>query len=123
MTGKSLLALAKEIEQGLTLAIYLDLTDSTITGMGFDALAKGLSLVDITYRILMLWKRKTSKLKDAQVDMLAAALQEMGRTDTAAVVLARHRANLELTPSCFSQQPPEIPTEVPMTAPPEIHVS
>ena len=35
------MTLAREIEQGLTLAIHLDLNDSTITGMGFDALAKG----------------------------------------------------------------------------------
>ena len=59
--------LAREVEQGLTLAIYLDLNDSTITGMGFDALAKGQSLVDITYKVLLLWKRKTSKYKDKQV--------------------------------------------------------
>ena len=101
LTGRSLMTLAREVEQGLTLAIYLDLNDSTITGMGFDALAKGLSLVDITYRILMLWKRKTAKIKDKQVDFLVRALQEMGRNDTAAVVLQKHRENAELTPECF----------------------
>ena len=40
-----------------------------ITGMGFDALAKGQSLVDITYKVLMLWKRRTSKYKDRQVSL------------------------------------------------------
>ena len=102
LTGKSLMILAREVEQGLTLAIYLDLNDSTITGMGFDALAKGLSLIDITYRILMLWKRRTSKFKDTQVDLLVRALQEMGRYDVAAVVLQKHRENVELTPECFA---------------------
>ena len=69
LSGRSLVHLAREVEQGLTLAIYLDLNDSTITGMGFDALAKGQSLVDITYKVLLLWKRRTSKYKDRQVSL------------------------------------------------------
>ena len=36
-----------------------------------------------------------------QVDMLVRALQEMGRSDAAGVVLERHRENLEITPECF----------------------
>ena len=32
LSGRSLVHLAREVEQGLTLAIYLDLNDSTITG-------------------------------------------------------------------------------------------
>lgn len=104
LTGRSLMTLAREVEQGLTLAIYLDLNDSTITGMGFDALAKGLSLVDITYRILMLWKRKTNKMKEKQVELLVRALQEMGRNDAASVLLQKHRENAELTPESFEIQ-------------------
>ena len=101
--------LAREIEQGLTLAIHLDISDSCITGMGFDALANGLSLVDITYRILLLWKRRsTRKYKgDRQVEALAYALEEMGRNDTAAVVMEQHRLNQELTPDCFEAAPAE----------------
>lgn len=73
--------------------------------MGFDALAKGLSLVDITYKILMLWKRRTARLKDKQVDGLARALQEMGRNDIASIVTAKHMENAELTPDCFTDAP------------------
>lgn len=53
--------LSHEVEQGLTLAIHLDISDSAITGMGFDALARGMSIFDITYRILLLWKRRTAQ--------------------------------------------------------------
>lgn len=100
--------LAKEIEQGLTLAIHLDISDSCITGMGFDALANGLSLVDITYRILLLWKRRSSmKYKgDRQVEALVQALEEMGRDDTAAVVMQQHKLNQELTSECFDAAHP-----------------
>ena len=104
LSGRSLMVLAREVEQGLTLAIYLDLNDSTITGMGFDALAKGQSLIDITYRILMLWKRKSSKLKEGQIDQLVQALEEMGRRDVAEILVAKHTANEELTPDCFGHE-------------------
>ena len=67
LTGRSLSCLAQRIEQGLTLAIYLGISDSTITGLGFDALARGQNLVDITYRILLLWKRRSYKLVDTSV--------------------------------------------------------
>ena len=43
--------------------------------MGFDALANGLALTDITYRILLIWKRRTSRHKQIQVDMLCEALK------------------------------------------------
>ena len=95
------MTLAREVEQGLTLAIHLDISDSAITGMGFDALANGLSLVDITYRILLLWKRRTARHKERQIELLAEAMAEMGRHDIAAIVLERHQENMELTPECF----------------------
>lgn len=60
LSGRSLRILAREIQNGLTLAIYLDLSDSSITGMGFDAIATGATLSDITYKILLMWKRATS---------------------------------------------------------------
>ena len=101
LSGRSLMTLAREVEQGLTLAIHLDISDSAITGMGFDALANGLSLVDITYRILLLWKRRTARHKERQIELLAEAMAEMGRHDIAAIVLERHQENMELTPDCF----------------------
>ncbi len=75
LSGRSLLSLAREVEQGLTLAIHLHLTDSTITGMGFDALARGQSLADITYKVLLLWKRKTGRYKDLQVGAVGPGLR------------------------------------------------
>ena len=50
LSGRSLQTLSRMIEEGLTLAVYLDMPDSTITGIGFDALSNGLSLSDVTYR-------------------------------------------------------------------------
>ncbi|CAD5110742.1 DgyrCDS112 [Dimorphilus gyrociliatus] len=102
LSGKSLRILAREIQNGLTLAIYLDLSDSSITGMGFDAIATGATLSDITYRILLMWKRATStKMKSRQVDLLCAALSEMGRPDLSAVLHECHETNSELTEAAF----------------------
>ena len=52
-------------------------------------------------RILMLWKRKTSKDKEKQVDLLIQALQEMGRSDVAETIRQQHMQNAELTEDCF----------------------
>ena len=49
----------------------------------------------------MLWKRRTSKFKGRQPDILASALQEMGRNDLATVVLQCHRDNREIMPDSF----------------------
>ena len=105
LTGRSLMTIAREVEQGLTLAIHLDISDSAITGMGFDALANGLSLVDITYKILLLWKRRTRHLKERQVEMLIGAMEEMGRKDLAELIRVRHEQNLEITPDCLGATP------------------
>ncbi|XP_074652692.1 uncharacterized protein LOC141907043 isoform X2 [Tubulanus polymorphus] len=102
LTSRSMQILAREIEQGLTLAVHLDLPDSAITGIGFDSLSNGHSLVDVTYKVLLRWKRSfKSKDRDQQVDNLVLALKEMGRFDIAAVVMDRHRQNAELSPDCF----------------------
>ena len=49
----------------------------------------------------MLWKRRTSKLKAHQPELLASALQEMGRNDLAEVVLSHHKENKEITTESF----------------------
>ena len=49
----------------------------------------------------MLWKRRTSKLKSRQPELLASALQEMGRNDLATVVLQHHHDNREIMPDSF----------------------
>ncbi|CAH1797352.1 unnamed protein product [Owenia fusiformis] len=105
LSGRSLRALALEIPQGLTLAVHLDIPDSTMTGIGFDALSLGMGLADVTYKILVHWKRKCVSIKsdgDIQVECLINALHEMDRSDIADIVAERHAVNQELDPACFS---------------------
>ena len=104
LSGRSLRNLAQEIEHGLTLAIYLDISDSSITGLGFDALASGQSLSEITYRILLLWKRQTrDKTGPGQVELLMQALEDMGRSDVAKIVQDQNNMDREITRECFFQ--------------------
>lgn len=104
LTGRSLRNLAQEIEHGLTLAIYLEISDSSITGLGFDALASGQSLSEITYRILLLWKRQTrDKTGQGQVELLIRALDDMGRSDVAKIVQDQNNMDKEITRECFFQ--------------------
>lgn len=72
--------------------------------MAFDSLASGLTMSDMTYRILLLWKRRSEpSFKGRQIDMLVAALRQLGRHDLADIVVERHDKNLELTPECFEE--------------------
>lgn len=103
ITGKSLRNLSKYVPEGLTLAVHLDLPDSTITGLGFDAISNGLSMADVTYKILLYWKRTRKDKKDGAIDMLAGALREMGRTEAARVVFQCHKDSKEVTPEAFAQ--------------------
>lgn len=89
------------MHEGLTLAVHLDLPDSTITGLGFDAIANGLGMGDVTYKILLYWKRMLKEKRDGAVQDLTLALRDMGRTDIATIILQRHSENKELTPECF----------------------
>ena len=98
------MSLAREVEQGLTLAVYLDISDSTITGIGFDALSSGQGLIDVTYKILLHWKRMCGRRSfhgEAQVKQLVFALDSMGRQDVAQVIWRRHKQNKEITHDCF----------------------
>ena len=103
ITGKSLRNLSKYVPEGLTLAVHLDLPDSTITGLGFDAISNGLSMADVTYKILLYWKRTRKDKKDGAIDMLAGALREMGRIEAASVVFQCHKDSKEVTPEAFAQ--------------------
>lgn len=104
LSGKSLKCLAKEIDKTVGLGIQLSLSESALTCMAFDALASGLTMSDMTYRILLLWKRRSDPLfKGRQVDMLVSALRQLGRNDLANIVVDRHSKNLELTPECFEE--------------------
>ncbi|XP_062610303.1 uncharacterized protein LOC134272084 isoform X2 [Saccostrea cucullata] len=102
ISGKSLRNLSKLVPEGLTLAVHLDLPDSTITGLGFDAISNGLSMSDVTYKILLYWKRMCKDKKDGAVNSLTNALRDMGRDELANIVFERHRDNKELTPDAFS---------------------
>ena len=97
------MTLSKLVPEGLTLAVHLDLPDSTITGLGFDAISNGLGMVDVTYKILLYWKRQMKDKKDGAVNALSLALRDMGRDDIATVVTERHKQNKDLTMDCFIQ--------------------
>jgi len=118
LSGRSLQCLARHISgTGLKLAVQLDVSDSTITGMAFDTLANGQTAADVTYRMLLLWKRRVSYYRrsvvgggrhdstaagNATVDMLVrAVVAATGNTQVADVIAEYHRANRELTPDCF----------------------
>lgn len=101
LSGKSLMTLSRLVPEGLTLAVHLDLPDSTITGLGFDAISNGLGMADVTYRILLYWKRQMKDKKDGAVNILAMALRDMGRDDIATVVVERHKENKDLTLESF----------------------
>ncbi|XP_053408995.1 uncharacterized protein LOC123561650 isoform X2 [Mercenaria mercenaria] len=101
LSGKSLMTLSRLVPEGLTLAVHLDLPDSTITGLGFDAISNGLGMVDVTYKILLYWKRQMKDKKDGAVNVLSMALRDMGRDDIAEVVNERHKENKDLTLDCF----------------------
>lgn len=96
------MTLSRLVPEGLTLAVHLDLPDSTITGLGFDAISNGLGMVDVTYRILLYWKRTVKDKKDGAVNALSTALREMGRADIASIVTEKHQENKELTAECFN---------------------
>ncbi|XP_070201455.1 uncharacterized protein [Littorina saxatilis] len=101
LTGKSLMTLAKVVNEGLTLAVHLDLPESTITGIGFDALSNGRSMSDVCYKILLYWKRTRKDKRDGAVQHLLDALRNMGKHGVADVIEERHRENRELTFDCF----------------------
>lgn len=102
LSGKSLRNLSKLVPEGLTLAVHLNLPDSTITGLGFDAISNGLSMADVTYKILLYWKRMCKDKKDGAVNSLTNALRDMGREEIANIVFERHRDNKELSPDAFT---------------------
>jgi len=116
LSGRSLQCLARRISaSGIKLAAQLEVSDSTITGMAFDTMANGQRAADVTYRMLLLWKRKVaywhrSELSgydwtaagDAQVDVLVQGIvAATGDSQVANAVLQCHRSNRELTPDCF----------------------
>lgn len=103
LSGKSLMTISRLVPEGLTLAVHLDLPDSTITGLGFDAISNGLGMVDVTYKILLYWKRQQKDKKDGAVELLSMALRDMGRDDIASMVLQKHKENKDLTLECFMQ--------------------
>ena len=96
------MTLSRLVPEGLALAVHLDLPDSTITGLGFDAITNGLRMVDVSYKILLYWKRIQKDKKDGTVNALSVALREMGRDDIASVLTEKHQENKDLTAECFN---------------------
>jgi hypothetical protein len=68
---------------------------------GFDSLSNGMSLMDVTYKVLLHWKRLYKGDKEQQVEQLVLALKEMNRFDVAAVMMDRCRQGVELSSDCF----------------------
>lgn len=118
LSGRSLQCLARHISgTGIQLAVQLDIPGSAITGMTFDTLATGQTSADVTYRMLLLWKRRVAYHRrpvtdaedrvstpagDSHVDILVqAVIAATGNTKVADVIVERHRDNRELTPECF----------------------
>jgi len=52
--------LSRFVEHGLTLGVHLQLKDSVISGLAFDSLSKRSALNEVTYRVLLQWKRTAS---------------------------------------------------------------
>ncbi|OAF72049.1 hypothetical protein A3Q56_00180 [Intoshia linei] len=101
LSRQSISIMSAHIIHGLTLGVQLNLDDSTITGIGFDALANGFNLQNITYRILLLWKRRTSQYASQQVDILYNALCKMNLSNVANVIKMFDSNNCELVEGCF----------------------
>nr|KAG5703380.1 hypothetical protein BaRGS_023427 [Batillaria attramentaria] len=101
LTGRSLMTLSKVVSEGLTLAVHLEMPDSTITGIGFDAISNGMGMSDVTYKILLHWKRTCKDKRDGAVEKLIGALRGMGKNGVADIVQEQHRENKELTTDCF----------------------
>ncbi|XP_067667863.1 uncharacterized protein [Haliotis asinina] len=101
LTGRSLMNIARVVPEGLTLAVHLDLPDSTITGLGFDAISNGLGMADVTYKILLYWKRRLKDKRNGAVAELTEALRDMGRSEVADTVQEMHDLNKEIGPDCF----------------------
>ncbi|KAI8779603.1 hypothetical protein BgiMline_031107, partial [Biomphalaria glabrata] len=104
LSGKSLMTLARIVPEGLTLAVHLQLPDSTITGIGFDALSNNLNMSDVSYKILLYWKRKCKDKQSGAITQLTEALKEMNYPDIAAAILNCHQQHKEFTPECLSAE-------------------
>ncbi|KAK3751326.1 hypothetical protein RRG08_011817, partial [Elysia crispata] len=102
LSGKSLMTLARLIPEGLTLAVHLQLPDSTITGIGFDALSNNLNMSDVSYKILLYWKRKCKDKQLGAIKQLTSALREMNYHSIADAVFDCHQGHKEFTPDCVS---------------------
>ncbi|CAG5129861.1 unnamed protein product [Candidula unifasciata] len=102
LTGRSLMTLAKLVPEGLSLAVHLQLPDSTITGIGFDALSNNLGMSDVSYKILLHWKRKCKDKQMGAVSQLAEALREMNYHVVAEAILRCHLQHKEFTRDSIS---------------------
>lgn len=102
LSGRSLMYLSKAVPNGLNLAIHLGLSESCITGLGFDALANGLNMSDITYKILLYWKRHQVDKYDVAVNQLALAFQQIGLTQVSNIIINQHNEGNEINKDCFA---------------------
>uniref|UniRef100_A0A0L8I026 Death domain-containing protein n=1 Tax=Octopus bimaculoides TaxID=37653 RepID=A0A0L8I026_OCTBM len=102
LSGRSLMNLACVIPDAIALATHLGLSDSSISGIGFDALAGRLTTRDVNYKILLYWKRNHPGKAEEAVNDLAQGINELGFNDLATVILNQHAENRGLTLECLT---------------------
>ncbi|XP_059166210.1 uncharacterized protein LOC131948620 [Physella acuta] len=97
ISGKSLMTLSRVVNDGLTLAVHLKIPESSITGIGFDGLSNNLSMSDVTYKILIYWKRKCKDKQLGAVTQITEALRIMNYNQLADIFFQCYEQNVELT--------------------------
>ncbi|CAI9737560.1 XP_036366689.1uncharacterized protein LOC118766927 isoform X1 [Octopus vulgaris] len=102
LSGRSLMNLACVIPDAIALATHLGLSDSSISGIGFDALAGRLTTRDVNYKILLYWKRNHPGKAEEAVNELVQGINELGFNDLASLILNRHNENRGLTLDCLT---------------------
>lgn len=58
-------------------------------------------MVEVSYKILLYWKRTCKDKREGAVQTLTTALVSMGLPGIAEVVLQQHKEDKELTTDCF----------------------
>lgn len=102
--------MAKEIGNGLMLAMYLNIPNTKIVNACNDISETGLrdaeaaDYVKVTDNLLRYWKLKRATVRDRRkVDELESALRAVGKNELADVLADRHQMNMEITADAFPQ--------------------
>lgn len=106
LSGRSLETLSHYVENGLTLAVLLNIPDSEITGIGFDCLSSHQTLAEVTNKVLSHWKRIVSvENRPNMLQLLIQSLKEMHLNSLADAIQFAGNNNEELTNKHFNKSP------------------